>query len=96
MKTGSSGDGAKTSTGRFFQREESRLLWIDTLLAGRTAIVIAHRLATIERADEVLVMANGEIVEHGEREALAADPTSHFAGMLRSGHTLVGSGEGHP
>ncbi len=69
---------------------------IDTLLAGRTAIVIAHRLATIERADEVLVMANGEIVEHGNREALASDPTSHFAGMLRSGHTLVASEEGSP
>jgi ATP-binding cassette subfamily B protein len=69
---------------------------IDILLAGRTAIVIAHRLATIERADEVLVMANGEIIEHGEREALAADPASQFAAMLRSGHTLVSSGEEHP
>jgi ATP-binding cassette, subfamily B, bacterial len=67
---------------------------IDTLLEGRTAIVIAHRLATIERADEVLVMAHGEIVEHGEREALANDPSSQFAGMLRTGHHLVTSGEG--
>jgi ATP-binding cassette subfamily B protein len=66
---------------------------IDTLFAGRTAIVIAHRLATIERADEVLVMAGGEIVEHGERLTLAADPGSHFAGLLRTGHDLVGSAE---
>lgn len=62
---------------------------IDTLFAGRTAIVIAHRLATIERADEVLVMAGGEVVEHGERALLAADPASRFAEMLRTGHDLV-------
>lgn len=68
---------------------------IDTLLEGRTAIVIAHRLATIERADEVLVMAHGEVVEHGERETLANDPSSRFAGMLRTGHDLVTSGERH-
>ncbi|MBA2776639.1 MAG: ABC transporter ATP-binding protein, partial [Chloroflexia bacterium] len=64
---------------------------IDALFAGRTAIVIAHRLATIERADDVLVMADGEIVEHGDREMLANDPTSRFAGLLRSGHELVTS-----
>jgi ABC-type multidrug transport system fused ATPase/permease subunit len=66
---------------------------IDTLLAGRTAIVIAHRLATIARADEVLVMAHGEIVERGDRAALATDPGSLFAGMLRTGQDLVRSGE---
>ena len=69
---------------------------VDTLLEGRTAIVIAHRLATIERADEVLVMAHGEIVEHGERVALASDPDSQFAGMLRTGRDLVTSGEERP
>ncbi|HYI26110.1 MAG TPA: ABC transporter ATP-binding protein [Thermomicrobiales bacterium] len=62
---------------------------IDTLLSGRTAVVIAHRLATLQRADEILVMANGEMVEHGEREALAADPASIFAGLLRSSHHVT-------
>jgi ABC-type multidrug transport system fused ATPase/permease subunit len=66
---------------------------IDTLLKGRTAIVIAHRLATIERADEVLVMAHGEVVEHGAREDLASDPSTRFAEMLRTGHDLVTSAE---
>jgi ATP-binding cassette, subfamily B, bacterial len=55
--------------------------------------VIAHRLATIERADEVLVMAHGEVVEHGAREDLAADPSTRFAEMLRTGHDLVTSME---
>jgi ABC-type multidrug transport system fused ATPase/permease subunit len=69
---------------------------IDTLLEGRTAIVIAHRLATIERADEVLVMAHGEVVEHGDRIVLANDPDSRFAEMLRSGHDLVTATEDAP
>lgn len=55
------------------------------LIAGRTAIVIAHRLGTIERADDVLVMEDGRVREHGERAALAADPASRFAALLRAG-----------
>ena len=58
---------------------------VDRLLEGRTAIVIAHRLTTIERADEVMVMEGGRIVERGPRAALAGDPGSRFAGMLRTG-----------
>jgi ABC-type multidrug transport system fused ATPase/permease subunit len=69
---------------------------IDTLLTGRTAIVIAHRLATIERADEVLVMADGEIAEHGTRLDLAADPGSLFAGMLRTGQGVAVGAEEAP
>jgi ABC-type multidrug transport system fused ATPase/permease subunit len=55
------------------------------LLRGRTAIVIAHRLATVERADEILVMEDGRVAESGERARLAADPESRFAGLLRAG-----------
>lgn len=51
---------------------------IDRLLRNRTAIVIAHRLATIERVDEIAVLEHGRIVEHGERAALARDPNSRF------------------
>lgn len=43
---------------------------LTTLLEGRTAIVIAHRLATAERADRVLVMADGEIAEIGSHADL--------------------------
>ena len=55
------------------------------LLRGRTAIVIAHRLATVERADQILVMEDGRVAESGERVRLAADPGSRFAGLLRAG-----------
>ena len=42
------------------------------LLAGRSALVIAHRLSTIRDADEILVMARGEIRERGTHEELLA------------------------
>jgi len=54
------------------------------LLAGRTAIVIAHRLAAVRRADAILILAGGRVVEAGPRAALAADPTSVFARLLRA------------
>jgi ATP-binding cassette, subfamily B, bacterial len=49
------------------------------LLAGRTAIIIAHRLNTVERADDILILEGGMVVEHGAREVLAADASSRFA-----------------
>ena len=58
---------------------------IDKLLADRTAIIIAHRLATVQRADRIMILENGRIIEHGDRLALAADPASCFAGLLRTG-----------
>ena len=53
------------------------------LLDGRTGIIVAHRLATIAYADDILVLEDGQVREHGPRLALAADPTSRFAGLLR-------------
>ncbi len=58
---------------------------IDRLLADRTAIVIAHRLHTLHRVDDVAVLDEGRVVEHGERAALAADPDSRFARLLATG-----------
>ena len=46
----------------------------DRLLAGRTSIIIAHRLATVRRADEILVLEHGRIVQRGtERELMGQD-----------------------
>ena len=40
---------------------------VDRLLSERTAIVIAHRLATIQRVDRILVLEGGQVREQGER-----------------------------
>jgi len=53
------------------------------LLDGRTGIIVAHRLATMAYADDILVLEDGQVREHGPRLALAADPASRFATLLR-------------
>jgi len=55
------------------------------LLEGRTAVIIAHRLATVERADDILILEDGRMIEHGPRERLSADPNSRFAELRRTG-----------
>jgi ABC-type multidrug transport system fused ATPase/permease subunit len=61
---------------------------LDRLLQGRTAVIIAHRLETVERADDLLVLDGGRVAEHGPRIRLVADPTSHYARLLRAGRDL--------
>jgi ABC-type multidrug transport system fused ATPase/permease subunit len=50
---------------------------LDRLLAGRTSIVIAHRLSTVRRADRVLVMGEGRVIEEGTHEELLARPSAY-------------------
>ncbi|MFB7506132.1 ABC transporter ATP-binding protein [Streptomyces broussonetiae] len=54
-----------------------------TVLRGRTAVVIAHRLSTVEIADRVLVMEHGRIVEDGRPAELIAG-TGRFAGLHKA------------
>jgi ABC-type multidrug transport system fused ATPase/permease subunit len=59
---------------------------LDRLLRGRTSIIIAHRLSTVRRADEILVVENGRIIQRGtERELLRVDGP-----FRRLAHTLEG------
>lgn len=55
------------------------------LLRGRTSIIIAHRLETLSVCDEIAVLESGRVVEHGNRLALLADPSSRFARLWRAG-----------
>ncbi len=58
---------------------------IDRLLRGRTAIIIAHRLETLARADDILILDGGRTVELGPRAALALDADSRFYHLLQHG-----------
>jgi ABC-type multidrug transport system fused ATPase/permease subunit len=62
---------------------------LDRLLRGRTSIIIAHRLSTVRRADEILVVENGQVIQRGsERELLAVDgPFRRFAHTIGGGET---------
>ena len=58
---------------------------VDKLLQNRTAIIIAHRLGTVHRADEIMILEKGEVSEYGDRKRLAADATSRFSQLLQTG-----------
>jgi ATP-binding cassette subfamily B protein len=51
---------------------------LEELMRGRTAITIAHRLSTVQRADRILVFDNGSIVEQGSHSSLMASPRSQY------------------
>lgn len=57
---------------------------LHTILAGRTAIVIAHRLSTVEIADRVLVMEHGRIVEDGAPQELIDGGEGRFSDLHRA------------
>lgn len=58
---------------------------VDKLLTNRSAIIVAHRLKTVQRADSILILSNGRIQEYGDRLRLAQDPNSQFSQLLRTG-----------
>jgi len=58
---------------------------VDRLLKNRSAIVIAHRLATVGRADGILILDGGRTAEYGRRAELASNPQSRFSALLRTG-----------
>jgi ATP-binding cassette, subfamily B, bacterial len=55
-----------------------------TVLRDRTALIIAHRLSTVEIADRVLVLSDGRVVEDGEPAALIAGGAGEFAALHES------------
>jgi ATP-binding cassette subfamily B protein len=58
---------------------------IDKLLQNRTAIIIAHRLGTVHRADEIMILEGGQVSEYGDRRELAANVNSRFYRLLQTG-----------
>jgi len=58
---------------------------VDKLIRNRSAIIVAHRLGTVQRVNEILIPENGKIIEYGNRQALAGDPASRFYHLLETG-----------
>jgi ATP-binding cassette subfamily B protein len=64
---------------------------MDRLMAGRTSIVIAHRLSTVRAMDRILVFEHGRIVEEGSHEALLRRAHGHYRRLFER---QSGSGAG--
>ena len=58
---------------------------VDKLVQNRTAIIVAHRLGTVQRADDIVILEDGRVCEVGERVRLAEDPSSRFCHLLQTG-----------
>ena len=58
---------------------------VQRLLKGRTSIIIAHRLGTVQQVDEIMILADGEIQEYDERKRLVQNPDSIFSQLLKTG-----------
>ncbi|WP_145147407.1 ABC transporter ATP-binding protein [Paenibacillus xylanexedens] len=58
---------------------------IDQLMKQSTGVIIAHRLATLEKVDRIMVLGDGKVLEFGAREELASNPASHYARLLITG-----------
>jgi ATP-binding cassette subfamily B protein len=69
---------------------------IDLLLRDRTAIIIAHRLATVLRADTILILESGRVAELGPCAQLQRSPDSRFAALLRLGLETLDDGPAVP
>ena len=66
---------------------------MSTLLAGRTTFVIAHRLSTIRRADLILLMEDGQVIERGTHEELMNARGAYYGMVMRQMAAQVESGE---
>ena len=58
---------------------------VDKLVRNRTAIIVAHRLGTVQRADDILILEDGQVCEYGARGQLAQDPAARFYRLLQTG-----------
>jgi ABC-type multidrug transport system fused ATPase/permease subunit len=58
---------------------------IDRLFEGRTGIIIAHRLRSVQRADDLLILENGQVIEYGPRHSLTLDTKSRYSSLLKTG-----------
>ncbi len=56
---------------------------LDRLVVGRTTVVVAHRLSTIQHADVIVVVGEGRVLEQGTHQQLLANPQGPYASLVR-------------
>ena len=59
---------------------------LEKLLSGRCSIIIAHRLSTLDKVDDVLFLEKGEVLEFGSREELLKNPDSQFSHLVQKNY----------
>ncbi|KAH9989883.1 P-loop containing nucleoside triphosphate hydrolase protein [Xylariaceae sp. FL0662B] len=57
---------------------------LDRATRNRTTITIAHRLSTIQKADHIIVLKNGQVVEQGTHQSLVANPCGVYSALVRA------------
>lgn len=63
------------------QNERDVQIALENLMEGRTTLIIAHRLSTVQNADSILVLEDGKIIQHGDHNALIKDKDGLYAQM---------------
>ena len=72
---------------------------LDALTANRTTIAIAHRLSTLRKADRLIILDKGNVIEEGTHEELAGVEGGLYARLLamqRDSHSAIGLSPGEP
>ncbi|CAN8099463.1 unnamed protein product [Discula destructiva] len=64
---------------------------LDRVSQGRTTIVIAHRLSTISKADKIVVLSKGKLMEQGTHEDLLKDENGVYSGLVRAQRLTLGT-----
>ena len=67
---------------------------LDRVSRGRTTIVIAHRLSTIKKADRIIVMKEGKVMEQGTHQSLLADPKGVYYHLVNAQRLEISSAGG--
>ncbi len=65
---------------------------LDKVSEGRTTITIAHRLSTIKKADKIVVMRKGKVIEEGNHESLLADENGAYWALVNAQKLSMGEG----
>jgi ATP-binding cassette subfamily B protein len=64
--------------------EQKIVTALDAIFKNKTVIVVAHRLSTIRKADQIIVLKGGRVVEIGNHQSLMANPRGHYQQLIKA------------